>query len=82
MRIKNWNDFLLEKKTNIDKIKLFANQEEIYYWAFEQDEYLSIWLADQLVKLLKKRVKSDDLKRYLSGEKNEKLMILLEQFEE
>lgn len=58
-----YNDFLLERN-NIKKIQKFANVPEIYNWAHEKDENLSIWLADKMVKLLKDRFKSD--KKYLN----------------
>ncbi len=40
------------------------------------DRHLALWLADKLVKFLKQEaqhISSDVLKKYLKGEKNEKL---------
>lgn len=81
MRIKMWNDFLVEKKNNLNKIKKFANQPVIYDWANNTDEYLSIWLADIIVKELKiltNIADAEKLKSYLSGEVNKKYDRLVE----
>jgi hypothetical protein len=81
MRIKMWNDFLFEKKNNLNKIKKFANQPVIYDWANNTDEYLSIWLADIIVKELKiltNIADAEKLKSYLSGEVNKKYDRLVE----
>jgi hypothetical protein len=77
--IYNYRDFLLEKRNLVGKIKKFANVPLIYKWADKQDSNLSLWISDQIVNKLVKKVRSKSekmlplLKKYLKGiEINEK----------
>ena len=68
--IYNYAEFLLEKRNLVGKIKKFANVPLIYEWADKQDSNLSLWISDQIVSKLVKKVRS----------KNEKLLPLLKKY--
>lgn len=60
--VKGYKDFLLIlERNNINKIKKFADVPEIYNWAHETDENVSIWLANQMVELIKTQQLADPL---------------------
>jgi len=69
----NYNGFLFEKRDHRGKIKKFANVPDIYNWAHELDTDMALWIADKLVKNLKKFFSKnkhlEDFTKYLKGEK-------------
>jgi len=53
----NYIGFLNEGRDHRNKIKKFANIEQIYSWAHKYDADMSLWIADKVVKTLKSRIK-------------------------
>jgi len=61
---------LVLERNHIKKIKKFADVPEIYNWAHELDNHMSLWIADKFVKELKNDVVESQLARldkYLKG---------------
>jgi len=76
--LNNYQYFILEKRNHTEKIKKFANVPTIINWANNLDSDMALWLANTMVIELKKEdikrgYKEEEIKKYLSGEKNEKL---------
>ena len=69
-----YGEFLLEKRNLVSKIKKFANVPLIYEWSDEQDNNLSLWISNQVVNRLTKRIEQKNkkilptLKKYLKGD--------------
>jgi len=66
MNMRNYNNFLLERNL-IKKIKKFANIPEIYNWAHETNEDLSIWLANILIDKVKKKLGEKNVSKFIKN---------------